>query len=212
MTLEFQQSFNIYAEQSFDPGKTDCQRNHYKPKITVIFVPLSGCKLWTILFSFFENVYLVTHFLKKDAVKEWSSSCQYVTTKRTFAVQLAAAASSNGNGEFGDWNAFSASPPASSSSGPSQPVADLFGSVQSPTAPTSSTTSIPPSAELLDLMSGVNNQITSPHTTLSASQSLTFSLGGVTPGASGGLPTMPLSRSQQVGAVTRWSHFSHEIK
>uniref|UniRef100_A0A3B4GH91 Clathrin interactor 1-like n=1 Tax=Pundamilia nyererei TaxID=303518 RepID=A0A3B4GH91_9CICH len=112
-----------------------------------------------------------------------------------------AAASSNGNGEFGDWNAFSASPPASSSSGPSQPVADLFGSVQSPTAPTSSTTSIPPSAELLDLMSGVNNQITSPHTTLSASQSLTFSLGGVTPGASGGLPTMPLSRSQQVGNV-----------
>uniref|UniRef100_A0A3P9DHD3 Clathrin interactor 1b n=1 Tax=Maylandia zebra TaxID=106582 RepID=A0A3P9DHD3_9CICH len=142
--------------------------------------------------------YQINTFLKKDAVKEWSSSCQYVTTKRTFAVQLAAAASSNGNGEFGDWNAFSASPPASSSSGPSQPVADLFGSVQSPTAPTSSTTSIPPSAELLDLMSGVNNQITSPHTTLSASQSLTFSLGGVTPGASGGLPTMPLSRSQQV--------------
>ncbi|XP_006784955.1 clathrin interactor 1-like [Neolamprologus brichardi] len=115
----------------------------------------------------------------------------------------AAAASSNGNGEFGDWNAFSASPPASSSSGPSQPVADLFGSVQSPTAPTSSTTSIPPSAELLDLMSGVNNQITSPHTTLSASQSLTFSLGVVTPGASGGLNTMPLSRSQQsLGAMS----------
>uniref|UniRef100_A0A3Q4G6H1 Clathrin interactor 1-like n=1 Tax=Neolamprologus brichardi TaxID=32507 RepID=A0A3Q4G6H1_NEOBR len=144
--------------------------------------------------------YQINTFLKKDAVKEWSSSCQYVTTKRTFAVQLAAAASSNGNGEFGDWNAFSASPPASSSSGPSQPVADLFGSVQSPTAPTSSTTSIPPSAELLDLMSGVNNQITSPHTTLSASQSLTFSLGVVTPGSLGAMSSQPpIGQQQKVG-------------
>lgn len=131
------------------------------------------------------------------------SSCQYVTTKHTFAFPLAAAAPSNGNGEFGDWNAFSANPSASSGSGPSQPVTDLFGSVQSPAAPASSTTSIPPSAELLDLMGGVNNQLTSPHTTLSASQSLTFSLGGVTPGVSGALPTMPLSRSQQVGAVNK---------
>uniref|UniRef100_A0A3B4Z205 Clathrin interactor 1-like n=1 Tax=Stegastes partitus TaxID=144197 RepID=A0A3B4Z205_9TELE len=111
----------------------------------------------------------------------------------------ATAPSSNGNGEFGDWNAFSANPPVSSSSGPSQPVTDLFGSVQSPTAPTSNPATVPPSAELFDLMGGVNHQLNNPHTTLSASQSMTFSLGGVTPGASVALPTMPLSRSQQVG-------------
>uniref|UniRef100_A0A3Q0STV5 Clathrin interactor 1 n=1 Tax=Amphilophus citrinellus TaxID=61819 RepID=A0A3Q0STV5_AMPCI len=111
-----------------------------------------------------------------------------------------AAASSNGNGEFGDWNAFSANPPPSSSSAPSQPVTDLFGSVQSPTAPASSTTSIPPSAELLDLMGGVNSQLTSPHTTLSASQSLTFSLGGVTPGSLGGMSSQPpIGQQQKVG-------------
>uniref|UniRef100_A0A3P8THM8 Clathrin interactor 1 n=1 Tax=Amphiprion percula TaxID=161767 RepID=A0A3P8THM8_AMPPE len=110
-----------------------------------------------------------------------------------------AAPSSNGNGEFGDWNAFSANPPVSSSSGPSQPVTDLFGSVQSPTAPASNPTTVPPSAELFDLMGGVNHQLNNPHTTLNASQSMTFSLGGVTPGASVALPTMPLSRSQQVG-------------
>lgn len=112
-----------------------------------------------------------------------------------------AAASSNGNGEFGDWNAFSANPPTSSSSGPSQPITDLFGSVQSPTA--SNPTTVPPSAELFDLMGGINHQLTNPHTTLSASQSLTFSLGGVTPGASVAMPTMPLSRSQQsLGGMT----------
>lgn len=43
--------------------------------------------------------------------------------------------------------------------------------------------------------------MTNQHATLSASQSLTFSLGGVTPGAPVALPTMPLSRSQQVGSV-----------
>uniref|UniRef100_A0A3B4V9F7 Clathrin interactor 1 n=1 Tax=Seriola dumerili TaxID=41447 RepID=A0A3B4V9F7_SERDU len=114
-----------------------------------------------------------------------------------------AAASSNGNGEFGDWNAFSANSPASSSSAPSQPVTDLFGSVQSPTAAASNPTSVPPSAELFDLMlmGGANHQLTNPHTTLSASQSMTFSLGGATPGASVAMPTMPLSRSQQVGMV-----------
>ncbi|XP_044226386.1 clathrin interactor 1-like isoform X4 [Thunnus albacares] len=108
------------------------------------------------------------------------------------------AASSNGNGEFGDWNAFS-NPPASSSSGPSQPTTDLFGSVQSPSAPASNPAPVPPSAELFDLMGGVNHQMTNPHTTLSASQSMTFSLGGATPGAPVAMPTMPLSRSQQVG-------------
>ncbi|XP_041865073.1 clathrin interactor 1-like isoform X1 [Melanotaenia boesemani] len=107
------------------------------------------------------------------------------------------AASSSGNGEFGDWNAFSGNPPASSSSAPSQPVNDLFSSAQSPTTPASNPTPGPPSAELFDLMGGVNHQLTNPHTTLSASQSMTFSLGGVTPGTSVVMPTIPMSRSQQ---------------
>ncbi|KAF7663552.1 hypothetical protein LDENG_00207890 [Lucifuga dentata] len=107
------------------------------------------------------------------------------------------AASSNTNGEFGDWNAFSANLPASSSSGPSQPDADLFGSVQSPSAPASNPAPVLPSAELFDLMGGVNHQLTNQHATLSASQSLTFSLGGATPGATVTMPTIPLSRSQQ---------------
>uniref|UniRef100_A0A8C2ZSH2 Clathrin interactor 1b n=1 Tax=Cyclopterus lumpus TaxID=8103 RepID=A0A8C2ZSH2_CYCLU len=106
-----------------------------------------------------------------------------------------AAGRSNGNGEFGDWNAFSTNTPVSSSSGPSQPVTDLFGSVQSTTVPASNTA--PPSTELFDLMGGVNHPLTNPHATLSASQSMTFSLGGATPGASVAMPTMPLSRSQQ---------------
>uniref|UniRef100_A0A8C2ZPG8 Clathrin interactor 1b n=1 Tax=Cyclopterus lumpus TaxID=8103 RepID=A0A8C2ZPG8_CYCLU len=110
-----------------------------------------------------------------------------------------AAGRSNGNGEFGDWNAFSTNTPVSSSSGPSQPVTDLFGSVQSTTVPASNTA--PPSTELFDLMGGVNHPLTNPHATLSASQSMTFSLGGATPGASVAMPTMPLSRSQQVGTV-----------
>lgn len=110
--------------------------------------------------------------------------------------------SSNGNGEFGDWNAFSTNQPASSSSGPSPQVTDLFGSVQSPSAPASNPAPVPPSAELFDLM-GVNHQLTNQHTTLSASQSLTFSLGGSTPGASVAMPNMPLSRSQQsLGGMT----------
>ncbi|XP_068600858.1 clathrin interactor 1-like [Brachionichthys hirsutus] len=106
-----------------------------------------------------------------------------------------AAASTNGNGEFGDWNAFSTNPPSSSISGPSQPVTDLFASVQSSAA--SNSAPIPPSAELFDLMGGVNHQLTNQHTTLSASQSLTFSLGRVRPGAPVAVPTVPLSRSQQ---------------
>ncbi|XP_008425680.1 clathrin interactor 1-like isoform X2 [Poecilia reticulata] len=117
-----------------------------------------------------------------------------------------AAASSNGNGEFGDWSSFSGNPPAPSSSGPSQPVTDLFGSGPSPPPPPASNpSSVPPSAELFDLMSGVNHQPTNPHTTLSASQSMTFSLGGVTPGGSVAMPTMPHSRSQQnlVGMVSQ---------
>uniref|UniRef100_A0A672HCN1 Clathrin interactor 1b n=1 Tax=Salarias fasciatus TaxID=181472 RepID=A0A672HCN1_SALFA len=110
-----------------------------------------------------------------------------------------AATSSTGNGEFGDWNAFSANPPAPSHPAASQPVADLFDSVQSPAAPASNPAAVPPSAELFNLMGGVNHQLANPHTTLSASQSMTFSLGGVTPGGSVAMPAMPLSRSQQVG-------------
>lgn len=100
-----------------------------------------------------------------------------------------AASSSTGNGEFGDWSAFS-TPPASTS-GPT--VTDLFGSASTTTsAPPSN--SVPPSAELFDLMSGLSHTVQAPHATLSASQSLTFSLGGP---AAGALSGMPLSRSQQ---------------
>ncbi|XP_040036677.2 clathrin interactor 1 isoform X1 [Gasterosteus aculeatus] len=110
-----------------------------------------------------------------------------------------AVATSNGNGEFGDWNAFAANTPVSSCSGRSHPVTDLFGSVRSTTTPASN--AAPPSTELFDLMGGVNHQLTSPHTTLSASQSMTFSLGGATPAVA--MPTMPLSRSQQsLGGIT----------
>ncbi|XP_037323756.2 clathrin interactor 1-like [Pungitius pungitius] len=110
-----------------------------------------------------------------------------------------AVAASNGNGEFGDWNAFTTNTPVSSGSGRSQPVTDLFGSVRSTTGPASN--AVPPSTELFDLMGGVNHQLTSPHTTLSASQSMTFSLGGATPAVA--MPTMPLSRSQQsLGGIT----------
>uniref|UniRef100_A0A3P8WX43 Clathrin interactor 1b n=1 Tax=Cynoglossus semilaevis TaxID=244447 RepID=A0A3P8WX43_CYNSE len=113
-----------------------------------------------------------------------------------------AAVSSNGNAEFGDWSAFSTSPPASSGSASSQPVTDLFGSVQSPKAAASNPNTVPPSAELFDLMGGsMSHPLTNQHTTLSASQSLTFSLGGVTPGASVSMPTMAFSRSQQVSST-----------
>lgn len=126
-----------------------------------------------------------------------------VATKHITTLLWPAATSSNGNGEFGDWSAFSANPPVSSSSAPTQPLTDLFGSVQSPTATASNPVPVPPSAELFDLMSGVNHQLTNPHTTLSASQSMTFSLGGATPGASVAMPTMPISRSQQVRKVRK---------
>ncbi|XP_061818932.1 clathrin interactor 1-like isoform X2 [Nerophis lumbriciformis] len=100
----------------------------------------------------------------------------------------ATAAPANGNAEFGDWSAFS-NPPPSSSSASSQPVSNLFGSIQS--APGSSPAPVPPSAELFDLMGGVNPPLS--NAALSASQSLTFSVGG----ASVAMSTMPLSRSQQ---------------
>nr|XP_057943082.1 clathrin interactor 1-like isoform X1 [Doryrhamphus excisus] len=106
----------------------------------------------------------------------------------------ATAAPTNGNTEFGDWSAFS-NPPTSSSSASSQPVTDLFSSIQPPSAPASNPAPAPPSAELFDLMGGVNQPLT--NATLSASQSLTFSVGGAAPGPSVSMPTVPLSRSQQ---------------
>ncbi|KAK0147191.1 Clathrin interactor 1 [Merluccius polli] len=102
------------------------------------------------------------------------------------------AAPPNGNGEFGDWNAF-APPPSSIAS--SQPATDLFGSVQSPSAPGNA--AVPPSAELFDLMGGTNHSLTNQHATMCTSQSLTFSLGGAMPGTTVSMPTIPLSRSQQ---------------
>ena len=46
---------------------------------------------------------------------------------------------------------------------------------------------------------GGGHQLTNQHATLSASQSMTFSLGGATPGATVVMGTVPMSRSQQVG-------------
>ncbi|XP_072301872.1 clathrin interactor 1-like [Eucyclogobius newberryi] len=103
------------------------------------------------------------------------------------SLPTSTAASSTGNGEFGDWSAFST--PPTSTCGPTK---DLFGSSAPTSAPPQSP--VPPSAELFDLMSGLSHAVQTPHATLSASQSLTFSLGGAAPGA---LPSMPLSRSQQ---------------
>ncbi|XP_028322723.1 clathrin interactor 1-like isoform X1 [Gouania willdenowi] len=120
------------------------------------------------------------------------------------SASLPTSSASNGKGEFGDWNAFSANLLVSSSSGPSKITTGIFNNVQSPTTSASSKpASVPPSAELFDLMGGVNQQLTNPHATLSASQSLTFSVGGVTPAGSVGIPTVPLSRSQQsLGGMT----------
>uniref|UniRef100_A0A4W5NBX0 Clathrin interactor 1 n=1 Tax=Hucho hucho TaxID=62062 RepID=A0A4W5NBX0_9TELE len=70
---------------------------------------------------------------------------------------------SNGNGEFGDWNAFSTSAPT------------------------------PPSAELFDLMG-------SNHTSLSASQSMTFSMCG-TQSVGAANTGLPISRSQNFGPM-----------
>ncbi|XP_077403162.1 clathrin interactor 1-like [Vanacampus margaritifer] len=95
-----------------------------------------------------------------------------------------AAAAANGSAEFGDWSAF-ANPPTLSSSASSQPIGNLFG-----TQPPSQPASVPPSAELFDLMGGVSQPLA-----LSGSQSLTFS--------SVAASTVPASRSQQsLGCLT----------
>uniref|UniRef100_A0A672RG72 Clathrin interactor 1 n=2 Tax=Sinocyclocheilus grahami TaxID=75366 RepID=A0A672RG72_SINGR len=88
------------------------------------------------------------------------------------SLPSAAGSLSTGNGEFGDWNAFSStSPPAVTA--PSA-IPDLFSDV--------STSTHPPSADLFDLMTPNNSS-------LSASQSLTFNMCPQN-------ATTPLSRSQ----------------
>ncbi|XP_041749478.1 clathrin interactor 1 isoform X1 [Coregonus clupeaformis] len=96
--------------------------------------------------------------------------------------------SSAGPGSSGDWNAFS-SPLATTP--PSQPITDLFGSIQPP--PASAPAPTPPSADLFDLMG-------SNHTSLSASQSMTFSMCG-TQSVGVANTGLPISRSQNFGPV-----------
>ncbi|XP_057676814.1 clathrin interactor 1-like [Corythoichthys intestinalis] len=110
------------------------------------------------------------------------------------------AAPANGNADFGDWSAFT-NPMTSSrtANAAAQPIADLFGTPPPPLNHAPKPTAVPPSAELFDLMGGVSQPLTSMHaTTLSASQSLTFS--------STAVPTVPSSRSQQsLGGLTSQS-------
>ncbi|XP_067279086.1 clathrin interactor 1 isoform X2 [Pseudorasbora parva] len=89
---------------------------------------------------------------------------------------------STGNGEFGDWNAFSStSPPAAAAQ---SVIPDLFSDVPAPAAPVA-TSAQPPSADLFDLMATNNSS-------LSASQSMTFNMCPQN-------ATTPLSRSQTIG-------------
>ncbi|XP_026879266.2 clathrin interactor 1 isoform X1 [Electrophorus electricus] len=101
-----------------------------------------------------------------------------------FSSATAAAGSlSTGNGEFGDWNAFSSvSPPPSATS---SAVPDLFCNAAPLASRPIPPAAQPPSADLLDLM-GPN------HSGLSASQSMTFSM---CPQSAG----VPMSRSQTLG-------------
>lgn len=90
---------------------------------------------------------------------------------------------STGNGEFGDWNAFSStSPPAAAAQ---SVIPDLFSDVPAPAAP-SATSTQPPSADLFDLMAPNNSS-------LSTSQSMTFNMCPQN-------ATTPLSRSQTIGS------------
>ncbi|XP_036444053.1 clathrin interactor 1 isoform X1 [Colossoma macropomum] len=94
-----------------------------------------------------------------------------------------ASGSVSGNGEFGDWNAFSsASPPVSTSS---STVPDLFSDVPPLTSNPAPSSTQPPSADLFDLM-GPNNS------NLSSSQSMTFNMCSQSSG-------LPMSRSQTLG-------------
>ncbi|XP_048021621.1 clathrin interactor 1 isoform X2 [Megalobrama amblycephala] len=89
---------------------------------------------------------------------------------------------STGNGEFGDWNAFSStSPPAAAAQ---SAIPDLFSDVPAPPAPAPTSTQ-PPSADLFDLMAPNNSS-------LSSSQSMTFNMCPQN-------ANTPLSRSQTIG-------------
>ncbi|KAK2873064.1 hypothetical protein QQF64_017196 [Cirrhinus molitorella] len=98
------------------------------------------------------------------------------------SLPSAAGSLSTGNGEFGDWNAFSStSPPAVTAK---SALPDLFSDVPAPAAPVPTSTQ-PPSADLFDLMTPNNSS-------LSASQSMTFNMCPQN-------ATTPLSRSQTIG-------------
>ncbi|XP_050949317.1 clathrin interactor 1 [Labeo rohita] len=98
------------------------------------------------------------------------------------SLPSAAGSLSTGNGEFGDWNAFSStSPPAVTAQ---SAIPDLFSDVPAPAAPVPTSTQ-PPSADLFDLMTPNNSS-------LSASQSMTFNMCPQN-------ATTPLSRSQTIG-------------
>ncbi|KAK9955817.1 hypothetical protein ABG768_015668 [Culter alburnus] len=98
------------------------------------------------------------------------------------SLPSAAGSLSTGNGEFGDWNAFSStSPPAAAAQ---SAIPDLFSDVPAPPAPAPTSTQ-PPSADLFDLMAPNNSS-------LSSSQSMTFNMCPQN-------ANTPLSRSQTIG-------------
>lgn len=108
--------------------------------------------------------------------------CSLVSALRP--LPLSAGSASGGTSDFGDWNTFPAGQPAAPSSQPLGGAGtDLFGNIQPPPAQVSS----PPSADLFDL-------IGSSQATLSASQSLNFSLCSTQAISGGG--GLPMSRSQ----------------
>uniref|UniRef100_A0A4W4FXH8 ENTH domain-containing protein n=1 Tax=Electrophorus electricus TaxID=8005 RepID=A0A4W4FXH8_ELEEL len=121
------------------------------------------------------------------AAAHYTGSPDEDSAKVTLHLQMAkrnspvvAGSLSTGNGEFGDWNAFSSvSPPPSATS---SAVPDLFCNAAPLASRPIPPAAQPPSADLLDLM-GPN------HSGLSASQSMTFSM---CPQSAG----VPMSRSQ----------------
>ncbi|XP_017553898.1 clathrin interactor 1a [Pygocentrus nattereri] len=101
----------------------------------------------------------------------------------TGTLPSATASASSGNGEFGDWSAFSGPQPAAPAATPAG--TDLFAGLQ--TAPVSA--SATPSADLFDLMGP------SVTTSISASQSVNFSMTS-TPNTG-----LPMSKSQPLQSM-----------
>ncbi len=102
---------------------------------------------------------------------------------------------STGNGEFGDWNAFSCTSPRAVTAPAAIP--DLFSDVPAPAAPVPTSTQ-PASTDLFDLMTPNNSS-------LSASQSMTFNMCPQN-------ATTPLSRSQvNVGSVRQKGFLEQQI-